>query len=84
VSGYLFCRETFPSGCLTLDLALGGGFPKGRIVEVCCFHLCLLLERRSVYVVHCAHVLCFPLFLLFWLFYCFDRYLVLKAVAKRH
>ncbi|MEY2979454.1 MAG: recombinase RecA [Prochlorotrichaceae cyanobacterium] len=26
--------ETFPSGSLTLDLALGGGFPKGRIVEV--------------------------------------------------
>ncbi|KAK9150992.1 hypothetical protein Syun_009301 [Stephania yunnanensis] len=26
--------ETFPSGCLTLDLALGGGLPKGRIVEV--------------------------------------------------
>ncbi|XP_050101781.1 DNA repair protein recA homolog 1, chloroplastic isoform X2 [Malus sylvestris] len=25
--------ETFPSGCLTLDLALGGGLPKGRIVE---------------------------------------------------
>ncbi|KAJ1416715.1 P-loop containing nucleoside triphosphate hydrolase, partial [Sesbania bispinosa] len=26
--------ETFPSGCLTLDCALGGGLPKGRIVEV--------------------------------------------------
>ncbi|OMO65834.1 hypothetical protein CCACVL1_21375 [Corchorus capsularis] len=26
--------ETFPSGCLTLDLALGGGLPRGRIVEV--------------------------------------------------
>ncbi|KAL9436904.1 hypothetical protein AB3S75_022866 [Citrus x aurantiifolia] len=26
--------ETFPSGCLTLDLALGGGLPKGRIVEI--------------------------------------------------
>ncbi|KVI10311.1 AAA+ ATPase domain-containing protein [Cynara cardunculus var. scolymus] len=25
--------ETFPSGCLSLDLALGGGLPKGRIVE---------------------------------------------------
>ncbi|PRQ45325.1 putative DNA recombination and repair protein RecA [Rosa chinensis] len=24
--------ETFPSGCLTLDLALGGGLPKGRII----------------------------------------------------
>ncbi|ERM99246.1 DNA repair protein recA homolog 1, chloroplastic [Amborella trichopoda] len=26
--------ETFSSGCLTLDLALGGGLPKGRIVEI--------------------------------------------------
>eukprot|EP00252_Welwitschia_mirabilis_P003037 TRINITY_DN13090_c0_g1_i1.p1 TRINITY_DN13090_c0_g1~~TRINITY_DN13090_c0_g1_i1.p1 ORF type:complete len:409 (-),score=66.83 TRINITY_DN13090_c0_g1_i1:715-1941(-) len=26
--------ETFPSGCLTLDLALGGGLPKGRVVEI--------------------------------------------------
>jgi recombination protein RecA len=26
--------ETFPSGCLGLDLALGGGVPKGRIVEI--------------------------------------------------
>lgn len=26
--------ERFPSGCLTLDRALGGGYPKGRIVEV--------------------------------------------------
>ncbi|XP_076896034.1 DNA repair protein recA homolog 1, chloroplastic-like [Bidens hawaiensis] len=26
--------ETFPSGCLSLDLALGGGLPKGRIVEI--------------------------------------------------
>ncbi|XP_071698058.1 DNA repair protein recA homolog 1, chloroplastic-like isoform X2 [Rutidosis leptorrhynchoides] len=26
--------ETFPSGCLPLDLALGGGLPKGRIVEI--------------------------------------------------
>lgn len=30
----LCCSETFPSGCLTLDFALGGGLPKGRIVEV--------------------------------------------------
>jgi recombination protein RecA len=26
--------ETIPSGALTLDLALGGGFPKGRVVEI--------------------------------------------------
>ncbi|XP_059662297.1 DNA repair protein recA homolog 1, chloroplastic [Cornus florida] len=26
--------ETFPSGCLTLDFALDGGLPKGRIVEI--------------------------------------------------
>ncbi|KAE8124572.1 hypothetical protein FH972_019440 [Carpinus fangiana] len=26
--------ETFPSGCMTLDFALGGGLPKGRIVEI--------------------------------------------------
>lgn len=26
--------ETFPSGSLTLDIALGGGLPKGRIVEI--------------------------------------------------
>ncbi|CAM6091138.1 unnamed protein product [Calypogeia fissa] len=25
---------TFPSGCLTLDYALGGGLPRGRIVEI--------------------------------------------------
>lgn len=28
------CSERFPSGCLTLDRALGGGYPKGRIVEI--------------------------------------------------
>ncbi len=26
--------ETISTGSLTLDLALGGGFPKGRIVEI--------------------------------------------------
>lgn len=26
--------ETVPTGCLSLDLALGGGIPKGRIIEV--------------------------------------------------
>ncbi len=26
--------ETFPSGSLSLDLALGGGIPKGRIIEI--------------------------------------------------
>jgi recombination protein RecA len=26
--------ETIPSGAITLDLAMGGGYPKGRIIEV--------------------------------------------------
>lgn len=26
--------DTFPSGSLGLDLALGGGVPKGRVIEV--------------------------------------------------
>ncbi len=26
--------EVFPTGALSLDLALGGGFPKGRIIEI--------------------------------------------------
>ena len=26
--------ETFPSGALPLDLALGGGFPRGRVIEI--------------------------------------------------
>lgn len=26
--------ERTPSGCLPLDVALGGGYPKGRIIEV--------------------------------------------------
>ena len=28
------CRARFSSGNLLLDLAMGGGFPKGKIVEV--------------------------------------------------
>lgn len=26
--------ETFPTGSVSLDLALGGGIPKGRIIEI--------------------------------------------------
>ena len=26
--------ETTPTGALTLDIALGGGYPKGRVVEI--------------------------------------------------
>jgi len=26
--------ETISTGALTLDLALGGGYPKGRVVEI--------------------------------------------------
>jgi len=33
--GYAVKVEVIPSGCLTLDMALGiGGFPRGRIVEI--------------------------------------------------
>jgi recA bacterial DNA recombination protein len=28
------CRERIPTGCLTLDAALGGGVAKGRIIEI--------------------------------------------------
>lgn len=31
---HVFCRERISTGALTLDIALGGGLPKGRIVEV--------------------------------------------------
>lgn len=31
---YKITVETVPSGTLSLDLALGGGYPKGRIVEI--------------------------------------------------
>jgi recombination protein RecA len=32
--GHKIDIETFPSGSLSLDLALGGGIPRGRIVEI--------------------------------------------------
>lgn len=33
--GYKVAVEVIPSGCLTLDMALGiGGFPRGRVVEI--------------------------------------------------
>ncbi len=32
--GHKIDVETFPTGSLSLDLALGGGIPKGRIVEI--------------------------------------------------
>lgn len=28
------CSQSTPSGALTLDLALGGGYPKGRVIEI--------------------------------------------------
>ncbi|CAL5220871.1 g2957 [Coccomyxa viridis] len=34
MSGVQTKVEVIPSGALTLDIALGGGFPKGRIIEV--------------------------------------------------
>lgn len=42
------CSETFPSGCLTLDCALGGGLPKGRIVEV--------LPLYILFISFCDHI----------------------------
>lgn len=33
-SSPLYSSQTSPSGALTLDLALGGGYPKGRVVEI--------------------------------------------------
>jgi recombination protein RecA len=26
--------ETFPSGSVTLDMAMGGGYPRGRVIEI--------------------------------------------------
>ncbi len=54
-----FYRETFPSGCLALDYALGGGLLKGHIVEVCSY-----LVPWCFWTVHChcdysSEVVCF-------------------------
>ena len=38
-------RATIPSGSLTLDIALGGGIPRGRIIEVT--HLTLGKRKRD-------------------------------------
>ena len=46
------CRETIPSGALTLDIALGGGFPKGRIIEARLLAYncqCLVLRLHMTY-----------------------------------
>jgi len=37
--------ETFPSGCLTLDFALGGGLPIGRVVEVISYFMLSALTQ---------------------------------------
>lgn len=42
------CSVTTPSGALTLDLALGGGYPKGRVVEIFGPGGCLLASVRRV------------------------------------
>lgn len=33
-AGHLAAVETMPTGSLSLDLALGGGIPKGRVIEI--------------------------------------------------
>jgi hypothetical protein len=45
------CRETISSGCLALDVALGGGYPKGRIVEVS------RLQAATAHFLNCAVLL---------------------------
>jgi hypothetical protein len=50
VTFFVHCSETFPSGCMTLDFALGGGLPKGRIVEVFPLFVFMLLLYFGVFV----------------------------------
>lgn len=43
----IVCRsEWISTGCLTLDAALGGGFPKGRIIEVGVTYLHGCMHRK--------------------------------------
>lgn len=52
---FSFSSETFPSGCLTLDFALGGGLPKGRIVEVIYLQFLLFCTSFWCFFMHVAY-----------------------------